>query len=53
MEGARERVILPVAAERLGVTMKDVLHMIDREEIDWEFDRTEGRFFIPADQLPD
>jgi hypothetical protein len=52
MRNAEEWVKLPLAARRLGITTRQLLDRIDRNEIRWEFDREEGRFFIPADQLP-
>jgi hypothetical protein len=53
MEEVRDRVKLPLAAEQLGITTRELFDRIDRGEIDWEFDRDEGRFFIPASELPD
>jgi hypothetical protein len=44
---------LPLAAQRLGVSIREIFDRIDRCEIAWEFDRDEGRFFIPASELPD
>jgi hypothetical protein len=48
-----ERVKLPIAAKRLGITTRELFDRIDRGEIAWEFDDDEGRFFIPARELPD
>jgi hypothetical protein len=53
MRDPEEWVKLPLAARRLGISIREVFDRIDRCEIAWEFDWDEGRFFIAASELPD
>lgn len=53
MGSTEERVKLPDAARRLGITTREALDWIDRGELECIIDRDEARIYIPARALPD
>ena len=43
---------LPVAAERLAITSHEVLDLIDRGELPFEWDEVDAGIYVPVDALP-
>lgn len=52
MESTEERVKLPDAAKRLGITTREALDWIDRGDLECIIDREEGRIYVPARAVP-